>query len=72
MKQKQTFSLVSDIDVWTVFNFSQFYEHIFRNNRSKMFKIGAPINLAIFWIKKRLQHRYFPVSITKFLRTAFL
>ena len=25
-----------------------------------------------FFIKKRLQHRYFPVNIAKFLRTAFV
>ena len=31
-------------------------------------------NVAEAWnfIKKRLQHRYFPVNIAKFLRTAFL
>ena len=28
-------------------------------------------NFAIFWIKKSLQHKYFPVNIVKFLRTAF-
>ena len=36
------------------------------------FKIGALKSFAIFWIKKSLQHRCFPVNITKFLRTALL
>ena len=47
------------------------------------FKTGALENFAIFtekhlcWslraflLKKRFQHRYFPVNIAKFLRTAF-
>ena len=34
--------------------------------------IGALKNFPIFWIKQRLQHGYFPVSIAKFLRTVFL
>ena len=52
-----------------------------RNSRWQMFfKIGARESLAIFtekrlkacdFIKKRLQHRCFPVNIAKFLRTAF-
>ena len=35
-------------------------------------KIGALKIFAIFWIKKILQHRCFPVNIAKVLRTAFL
>ena len=50
-----------------------FHQHIFRSSRSQtFFKIGALKNVAIFWIKKRLQRRCFRVNITKFLRTAFL
>ena len=49
----------------TIFNFSQFHKHfqkqsfagVAQNRRSK---------------KKSLQHRYFPVNIAKFLKTAFL
>ena len=53
------------------FNVSQFHEHIFRSSRSQMFfKIGALKNFAIFWIKKRLQQRYFAVNIAKFLTAA--
>ena len=80
MKQKQTFSLVSGIDVEKsyFFNvklkfFEWFYEHIFRSSCSHLFfKIGAIKNFAIFWIKIRLQHRCFCVNIVKLLRTAFL
>ena len=44
------------------FNVSQFHEHIFRSIYSQMFfKIGALKNLAIFRIKKGLQHTCFPV-----------
>ena len=42
--------------------FFQFHEHFFRSSRSQMFsKIGALKNFAVFWIKKRLQDRFFPV-----------
>ena len=45
-----------------------------RSNRSqKFFKIGVPKSLkACKFMKKRHQHRCFPVNIAKFLRTAFL
>ena len=33
---------------------------------------GCSKKIAIFWIKKCLQHRCFPVNIAKFLRTDFL
>ena len=47
--------------------------NIFRSRRSQMFfKIGALKKFAIFWIKKSLQNRYFPVNIAKLLRRAFL
>ena len=64
MKQKQTFSLVPDIDVENTYSFnakltllmntayktaSEFHEHIFRSSRSQMFfKIVALKNFAIF------------------------
>ena len=55
-----------------IFIFSQFHKHIFWSNRSQLFfKIGALKNLAIFWIKKRLQHMCFSVrivNIVKFLK----
>ena len=55
-------ALVSDIDVLINFNFSQFHEYIFRSSRTQMFfKIGALKIVAILRIKKRLQHRCFPV-----------
>ena len=47
--------------------------HVFRSSRSQMLsKIGALKIFAIFWIKKSLQHRCFPVNVAKFLRAAFL
>ena len=47
--------------------------NIFRSSRLQMFfKIAALKIFAIFWIKRSLQHRCFPVNIAKFLRTAFL
>ena len=46
-------------------------KYIFRSSRLQMlFKIGALKNFAIFWTKKRLQHRRCPVrpvNIAKFL-----
>ena len=46
---------------------------IFRSSHSQLFfKIGALKNFAIFWIKKSLQHRRFPVNIAKFLKIDFL
>ena len=49
------------------------FMNIFRSSRLQMFfKISALKNFAIFWIKKSLQHRCFPVNIAKFLKTAFL
>ena len=60
---------------------------LYRSNRSQMFfDIGALKKFAIFtgkyfaiftglkacnFIKKRLQYRYFPLNIAKFLRSAF-
>ena len=45
-----------------------------RSSHSRMFfKIGVLKNFAIFnFIKKRLQHRCFPVNIAKFIRPALL
>ena len=66
MKQKQTFLLVSDIDVEkTVFLnvklnlfMNNFYRHIFRSSRFQMFmKPEALKNFAVFKIKKRVQQR---------------
>ena len=34
------------------------------------FKVGVGLKACIF-VKKRLQHKYFPVNIAKFLRAAF-
>ena len=57
--------------LWIIF-FFQFHEHIFRSSSLQMlFKIGALKDFAIFWIKKRLQHRCFSVNFN-FLTTAFL
>ena len=54
------------------FNFPQFHEHIFRRSSLQMFfKISPPINFTIFWMKKRLRQRWFPVhpvNIAKFLK----
>ena len=48
------------------------FMNIFWSSRSWMFFIiGALKNFALFWIKKTLQHRCFPVSIVKFLRTGY-
>ena len=48
------------------------FMNIVRSSLSQMyFKIGAQKFFAIFRIKKSLQHRCFPVSIAKFLRTVF-
>ena len=70
MKWKQRFSLVSAIDVekTSFFNvklnlfMNYFYKHTFQSSHLQMFfKIGALKNFAILRIKKRLQHRCFPV-----------
>ena len=71
MKWKQTFLLVSDIDVEKagflnvkLYLFQNyFYKHTFQGSHLQMFfKIGALKNSAILRIKKRLQHRCFPVK----------
>ena len=49
------------------------FMNIFGSSRSQvLFKISALKNFAIFWIKKRFQHRCFSVNIAKLLKTAFL
>ena len=80
-----SFSVVSDTDFEKFYClcrvkilYQQFltflsFMNIFRSSCLEMlFKTGALKNLAIFWIKKNLQHRCFPVNIAKFLRTGFL
>ena len=48
------------------------FMNIFRNSRLQMFfNLGAIENYTIFLIKKRLQHRCFPVNIAKIFRRAF-
>ena len=48
--------------LWINSNFSQFHEYIFRSSCLQMFfKIRALKYLTILRIKKRLQHRCFPV-----------
>ena len=46
----------------------------FKNNRNSQWrcslKEGVPKNFPCNFIKKRLQHRYFPVKLAKFLRTS--
>ena len=65
---------------YTVFTDDLFWFTLFRSSRSQIFfKINLFKNFVIFTnlkdynlIKKRLEHRYFPVNTEKFLRTAFL
>ena len=46
--------------------------NIVRSNLSQMlFEIDALKNFEIFWIKKSLQHRCFPVNIVKYLKKSF-
>ena len=76
--KQQTYLLVSDIDLeitcflmlknlkkynlWINFNFSQFYENVFRSSHSQMlFKIDLLKIFAMLRIKNRLQHMRFPV-----------
>ena len=52
--------------LWTIFTFFQF--PIFRRSRSQMlFKISALKDFAIFWIKKKLQQRWFFCEFVNFL-----
>ena len=45
----------------------------YRSSRSQMFfRLGVQILKVCNFIKKRLQHRRFPVKFVKFLRTPFL
>ena len=83
MKNKPTFSLISDIDVEKTcffnvklnyfrinFHFSQFPEHLFRSSHSQMFfKIGAFKNFVILRIKKILQLRSSHLEV--FLKKVF-
>ena len=78
MKWKQTFSIVSDIDVEKnsflnvkLYLFQNyFYKHTFQGSHLQMlFKIGALKNSAILRIKKRLQHRCFPVKSSHMMLT---
>ena len=52
--------------LWINFNFSQFYEDIFRSSRSQMFfEIDALKNFAILRINLTLQHRCFTVRSSR-------
>ena len=59
---------------WWTFHFGECLQK-FRSRKTPvlefLFNKDAGLKLSNF-MKKRLQHRYFPVNIAKFLRTAFL
>ena len=55
----------------TVLLTSYFHEHIQKQPFTDVLQ-SALKNFALFWIKKSLQHKWFPVNIANFLRTAFL
>ena len=60
----------SNVKLKLINKFSQFYEHIFRSSRSRMFfKIAALKNFAILSSKMRLQHRRYPVRSSHVMLT---
>ena len=65
-------SLINNFKCFSISIIVTGFMNISRSSRSQVFfKIGALKNFAIFWIKKRLQHRCFPVNIGQFLRQRF-